>query len=235
MRALGTTIGLSVVASAVLALGVAPSSAQQEVTAEVVAARIQAFYDQTSSVQASFHQTYFLKLYDRYERSSGRVVFKKPGKMRWDYAQPNGKVIVADGSRVLVYEPPETGEQNGQGFEQDMEQNQLPAAFSFLTGTGRLQDQFTFRLLDARRQGFPDGNVLELRPRAPTPHYERVVFYVRMIERGGSTAGIVQRVLIIDSSGNRNRFDFSELQFDRGVPESRFQYRFPAGTRMVQP
>jgi outer membrane lipoprotein carrier protein len=233
MRVLIMSVGLVGVASAVAVLASSRSVAQPQMDANQVAARVQAFYDQTRTVQAEFHQTYYHKLYDRYDRSRGNVVFKKPGKMRWTYARPNGKEIVSDGSRMRVYEPPDEGERSGQGFEQSIDQNQLPAAFSFLTGTGRLQDQFTFRLLDARRHAFPDGHVLELRPRQPTPHFTRVLFFVRMV--GDPPAGVVHRVLIVDEIGNRNRFDFSELRFNRDVPDGRFNYTFPRGTRIVEP
>ena len=48
-------------------------------------------------------------------------------------------------------------------------------------------------------------------------------------------AGIVQRVLIIDAAGNRNRFDFSQLKFNREVADKRFEYRPPKGTERVNP
>jgi outer membrane lipoprotein-sorting protein len=41
-------------------------------------------------------------------------------------------------------------------------------------------------------------------------------------------------VLIVDHAGNRNRFDFSNLRFDRDVPDSRFRFTPPAGTRRVR-
>jgi outer membrane lipoprotein carrier protein len=46
---------------------------------------------------------------------------------------------------------------------------------------------------------------------------------------------VVQRVLIIDAAGNRNRFDFSKLKFNRDVPDKRFSYRPPKGTDKVTP
>ena len=209
---------------------------EPSLSADEVMTRVQSFYDQTTTVQARFQQSYYLKLYDRRETSTGRVVFRKPGKMRWDYDSPNGKVIVSDGERLLVYEPPAEGESEGQGFESRVDQNELPAAFSFLTGSGRLQDQFQARLLDPESTGFRDGYALELRSREPSPHYDRLVFYVRMVAgEGGAEAGVVQRVLIIDQAGNRNRFDFSELRFNRTVPASTFGYRFPSGTRRIRP
>lgn len=232
-RRLAALSGLAAIAL-MLAIPGGGTSAQERLDARTVAALVQSFYDQTQSVQSEFHQTYYLKLYDRYERSRGQVAFKKPGKMRWDYARPNGKVIVSDGQRIQVFEPGE-GNDPAQIFEQDLDEHQLPQAFAFLTGTGRLDSDFTFRLLDARRQGFEGGHVLELRPRQPSPHYDRILFYVRIIGEGGRRAGVVQRVLIIDPSGNRNRFDFIDLRFNRPLPDTRFRFQPPAGTRRVRP
>jgi outer membrane lipoprotein carrier protein len=193
---------------------------------------VQSFYERTSTISARFNQTYFHKLYNRTDRSRGAVVFKKPGKMRWDYDRPNGKVIVSDGAELTVFEPGEAG-QSGQVYEQPLDDSQLPQAFSFLTGGGRLEQDFTFRLLDSARQGFVEGYVLELRPRAPSPHYERILFYVA--KRDGQPVGVVRRVLIVDATGNRNRFDFEELDFNSAIPDARFQFRVPAGTRSIHP
>ncbi len=203
--------------------------------AREVAALVQSFYDQTTSFRANFHQTQFTKLYNRYERARGEVVFKKPGKMRFDYDRPNGQVFVSDGERLTIYQPPDEGEQNGQLIEREISEDQLPLAFSFLTGTGRLDRDFQLRLLDPQREGFEDGYVLELRPREATPQYDRVVFFVRVVSRGGRNAGVIQRVLIVDSQGNRNRFDFRNMQFNRDVADDRFRFRAPEGSRRVRP
>jgi outer membrane lipoprotein carrier protein len=72
-------------------------------------------------------------------------------------------------------------------------------------------------------------------PRKPTANYEQLVFYVRTLTSDGKRAGIVQRVLIIDSAGNRNRFDFSKIKFNRDVSDKRFNYRPPKGTQTVSP
>jgi len=204
--------------------------AQSEPAASEVARAVQAFYDQTHDVTASFHQTYVNKLYKRTDRSSGRVVFKKPGMMRWDYAQPNGKVMASTGKSFVVYDPGDEGEP-GQVIEQTIAQSQLPQALAFLMGTGKLENDFTFRLLDGAAEGFTTGDVLELRPKTPTPHFDRLLFYV---ERAAAVRGLVRRMLIIDGSGNRNRFDFSKLKFNSNVDLSTFKYTPPPGTRRVQ-
>lgn len=215
--------------------GLANAQGEPRLDAGAVVRLVQAFYDQTTTLQADFEQTRYTRLYDRYDRARGTVVFKKPGMMRWDYDEPNGQVFVSDGKKLLIYQPPEDGEKNGQLIERGLDDDQLPSAFSFLTGSGNLEKDFEVRLLEHDDPRFRDGYVLQLLPRKPTPNYEQLVFYVRTISDGSKRAGIVQRVLIIDAAGNRNRFDFSDIQFNREVPDKRFRYRPPKGTQRVNP
>ena len=75
--------------------------------ADEILAGIQSFYGQTADLKSDFIQTYTYKVYNRTQISKGRVFFKKPGMMRWDYAEPTPKVFVADGETLWVYEPNE--------------------------------------------------------------------------------------------------------------------------------
>jgi outer membrane lipoprotein carrier protein len=204
----------------------------QQPSAETVASWVQTFYDQTRTMSARFTQRYHNRVYDRTDTSRGRVRFRKPGMMRFDYDQPNGKIIVTTGDRLLVYEPPSDGSGPGQYYEQAMSEAQLPDALSFLTGTGRLADDFTFRLLDARRLGFTQGQVLELRSRRPTPHYSRILLFV---DASPQRRGVVHRVLIEDQAHNTNTFDFQQQQLNRDVPEADFRWRPPRGAHRIQP
>ena len=219
----------SVLVIALLSAGYSPS-AKAKPNAKAVAMQVQNFYDQTRNVFAQFQQTYFHVLYKRYERSRGKVLFHRPGKMRWDYAKPNGKVIVSDGKILRVYEPGEKG-RAGQVFEQKMGDAQLPQAMSFLTGVGRLEDNFVFRLLPAKKWRF-EGQVLELVPKKANPHYKRILFFV---DSNPKRLGVVHRVLILDHSGNRNKFEFKNFRFNRPGSEKVFAWKPPKGTRRIKP
>jgi outer membrane lipoprotein carrier protein len=233
---MNSRLGVLSLGFAVLALGGSGAAQEAEpLDPSVVVGLVQSFYDQTKTLQADFEQTRYTRLYDRYDRAKGKVVFKKPGMMRWDYAQPNGQVFVSNGKTLLIYQPPEEGEKNGQLIERPVDEDQLPSAFAFLIGSGNLEKDFDVRLLEHDNQSFKDGYVLQLIPRRPTPTYEQLVFYVRTLLQDGKRAGVVQRVLIIDSAGNRNRFDFAKIKFNRDVPNKRFTYRPPKGTESVKP
>jgi outer membrane lipoprotein carrier protein len=207
-----------------------PTTAPDADASRIALSTVQAFYDQTRDVTADFFQTYVNKLYDRTDRSHGHVVFKKPGKMRWDYAKPNGKVIVASSGKLLVFEPGEEAGSKGQVLEQNFSQADLPQALAFLLGTGKLSEDFDARLLDAAKEGFASGQVLELHAKKPNPHFDRLLFYV---ETTAALRGLVRRLVILDASGNRNRFDFTAFKFNTGAPESTFEWRPPADARRV--
>ena len=233
-RKLWTMLAVACSGAAVLVASAAVerAEAQARPSAAEVASWVQTFYDQTQTMTARFVQRYRNRVYDRTDVSRGRVRFRKPGMMRFDYDDPNGKIVVSDGSNLTVFEPPDPGQQRGQYYQQPISDAQLPAALSFLTGTGRLDENFRFRLLDASRLGYADGQVLELRSRRPTPHYSRILLFV---DDDQSRRGVVHRIMIVDSSNNVNRFDFLEQRLNRDVSESVFRWRPPAGTRRIQP
>jgi len=197
-------------------------------TAQQVAERIQGFYDRTTDFQADFVQVSHNPLYGADERRAGHVMFRKPGRMRFNYApvpqQQQGDVIVSDGTTLLAYQAVDR-----QALRQNITQSQLPTAIAFLAGTGRITDSFTFRLLDANAFQYPNGYVLELRPTTPQPTYERLVFYV---DRASFQ---VTRTAIIDAHNNTNRFDFLRPQVNLDIPESTFRWTPPAGTSIVTP
>jgi len=208
---------------AVAAPPVAPPVAPDgPLTAQQIVQRIQEFYDRTTNFQADFTQVSRSRLIGE-EQRAGRVIFRRPGRMRWNYTS-NGDVIVSNGTTLLAYQA-----EDRQAIRQSLTQSQMPTALAFLTGTGRLADSFTFRLLDANQYQYPTGFVLEARPTTPQPTYERIVFYV------DRATFQVSRTALIDAQGNTNRIDFRNPQVNLEVPDSTFNWSPPAGTSIVTP
>lgn len=200
-----------------------PKPATPEATnAEI--AKVQAFYDTTTSFFSPFTQEFYVKSHNVRKESKGKVTFAKPGKMAWDYENPAGNRVVSDGAILKVYEAA-----NKQMFEQTVDKSQYPAALSFLTGTGKLTDSFTFLMYPGETMNFPGGNVLVGTPKQANQAYTKVLFYVDLATHH------IRRALIVDGQGNRNRFDFVEPKVNVQVDENTFKLIPPAGTQIIKP
>ena len=60
-------------------------------------------YNDLNSLRAQFTETYRGAGVTRSE--SGTLWLRRPGKMRWEYSIPRGKVAVTDGTRAFLYLP----------------------------------------------------------------------------------------------------------------------------------
>jgi len=200
-----------------------PAAAASPSAADV-AAKVQAFYNQTKTFQAHFKQEYYIKMHNKRETSEGEVAFQKPGRMSWNYDQPNGNRVVSNGQELKVYQPAMQ-----QMFVQPVDKSQYPAALSFLMGQGQLTSSFDLRLLDPATVKFAGGWVLEGTPKQATPAYQKVLLYV------DAATSQVRRVLILDAQGNRNRFDFSTPVVNQPVAKTDFEFTPPAGTHVIKP
>lgn len=199
-----------------------PPPTPAPLTADQVAQRVQAFYDRTTDFQADFTQVSRNRLYGRDTRRSGHMMFRRAGGMRFDYAAPSGDLVVYDGATLTTYLS-----DMHQATVSPVASSDLPAAMSFLTGSGRLQTQFTFTALDPARFHFPAGYVLEGTPRTPTASCHRVLFYV------DPTSFQVVRTAVINADGDENRFDLSSPRVNTGIPAPTFRWSPPPGTTVI--
>lgn len=219
MKSLLILLGLAQPAPVVPAAPVseAPAAAAPEVG--VVVEGIQAFYAGAQDFQASFTQTYTYQIYDRKQVSHGTVYFKKPRRMRWDYQKPTPKVFVADGQTLWVYEPEES-----QVFKRDLKSAQIPAALSFMSGEGKLSDEFDARLLDSK-----DADTLrvELVPKRHAGDYKSLILNV------DRATYAVKASTVVDPVGNTNHLVFGNVKTNQNLPDKGFQFSPPAGVKVL--
>jgi outer membrane lipoprotein carrier protein len=195
-----------------------PSLAFAAPTAPEMLTRIQKLYDNTSAIVAKFDQTLESGMGGRTRKASGQVWLKKPGRMRWDYATPEKKLMVADGSTLWVYE-----EEDGQAFKQPMTSSALPAQVSFLVGQGKLSDDF-----EATVEKVEGGQVtLKLVPKVASAGYRYLQFVV------DETTGQVNETVIYDQQGGTNKLKFTDVKLNQKVEESRFKFSPPAGVKVL--
>ena len=202
------------------AVAAKPAEARMELP--TVIARMQSRYDQAKDFQARFTQHYSRAVMGRVTVSSGQVTFKKPGRMRWDYLQPEPRMFLSTGQFLWLYEPTEK-----QAFKQDLKTSQLPAALAFLMGKGKITDEFEVTASTDTRYGRPEDYRLALRPKQPQSTYKSILFVVDGREF------TVRESVLVDQQNNVNHFVFSDLKINAKVADALFRWTPPAGVRVI--
>jgi outer membrane lipoprotein carrier protein len=203
-----------------LSLVGAPATAAPPPPVKEVVGKMQAFYARTVDLKGSFKQVYTDLLYDRKRTSYGYVYVRKPGMMRWNYAKPEKKSFIADGKELWVWEP-----EDKQAFRNPLDIHTLSTGLTFLLGTGDLLKEFEASL-STEKLGGPDAIVLKLVPKKPTAQYEYLLFALRADDFTVGESMVV-------SKHSRNHFAFTSLEFNTKLPKSRFVFKPPPDTRVI--
>lgn len=93
------TLGLGT--AAIMAVAALPAHTQTALSAEdrAALAQAQAYLQSLTSAQGSFVET------SGAQRREGRFYIQRPGRMRFEYTNPAGLLVVSDGSNVKRYDP----------------------------------------------------------------------------------------------------------------------------------
>jgi len=91
-------------------------------------------YNRTQTLQVTFTETYTHQ--GRKTTEKGELVLRKPGKMRWQYTSPAGKLFVADGKFIYLLEDNRAEKMS---FK---ETDDMRAPLAFLLGRLNFQDDF---------------------------------------------------------------------------------------------
>ncbi|WP_438032615.1 LolA family protein [Sorangium sp. So ce204] len=195
-------------------------------SADAVAAEVDAIFVGKNTYFARFKQEHTQKVSGAVKKQSGTLSVQKPDRISFRYDPPNQNRIVSDGVSLKVYVA-----EDRQMFVTPVQNSEYPGALSFLMGHG-LRPSFTFTFNDKAK--FDGGPVLVGKPRAPTPHYDFVMFYIDKALLAKKDPGVVRRVLIVDAQGNRNRFDFENASQPASIDPAEFQFTAPPGTDVKQ-
>jgi len=195
-----------------------PASTSIEVDA--VLDGVQAYYKSAKDLTADFQQTYTYVQMGRKQKKGGRVYFKTPHRMRWDYKTPVPQVFVSDGKTLWVYQP-----RDAQVFKQDLNASQLPVALTFMSGQGNLRSEFQGSL----KPSTGPHHIVELIPKVDEGNYKAVILTVRK-----SDFSVVAST-VVDPVGNLNELKFSKVRRNTGVPDRAFEFKVPKGVRVIGP
>ncbi|MFH1529298.1 MAG: outer membrane lipoprotein carrier protein LolA [Pseudomonadota bacterium] len=183
----------------------------------VLAAGIQSFYREKQDFAAEFSQEIERpNLPDRPLKKRGRVFFKKPGLMRWDYLEPDKVYYISDGEVLWNYIP-----ESALAYKLLVKDSELFYALRFLFGEGDLEKDF---LVSA---GAPEGELLRL---VLKPRNDEQTFKEVHLLADPATFEIMGTI-VIDPADNASRIRFTKLSYT-SLKTADFHFEAPKGVRV---
>ena len=168
-------------------------------------ADLQAFSHDLKGLQGQFSQQVLDSTGKLKEESSGTVALSAPRQFRWEYQRPYQQVIVADGSKVWVYDPDlQQVTVRPQGEE---EQN---SPLTALIDPSKLDVQYDVSEEAAPRDGL---EWLSLTPKVDT----EASFQIASL---GFNGNMLVRMEVTDTLGQHTRISFTNLKRNPGLPAS---------------
>ncbi len=227
-------LALLILAALVLAFRSAPVSAETKVApvapnvagdcpdAATIVRKLQERYDQTRAFKAQFRQEMKIASLGASDEAEGTVVFKKPGKMRWDFQTPHAQQIVSDGSTLWIHQPD----------DRQVLKAPFKGAFvsttpvSFLLGVGRITDEF--------------------RPQSDTRGCTATRLYVGLVAKSSEDVGAlafgvdratfdIVEAAVTDPLGNVTTLTFSDIERNVEIPDATFDFQIPPGVDVITP
>jgi outer membrane lipoprotein carrier protein len=185
-------------------------------TAQQLAQRVDKYYNGLHSLRTAFTESFHGMGIDREE--SGILLLRKPGKMRWSYSHPAGKVFVLDGKYAWFYSPGDAQVERVSASQLD----DLRSPLRFLLGHTQLQKELEGLTLSSG----PDGLLLSGVPKGMEKRVEKIVL-------GVSPDGVIHSMSITEMDGAQTSFTFKDSVADAPASDGEFLFHPPAGVPVV--
>jgi outer membrane lipoprotein carrier protein len=188
----------------------------ETLSAEALAARIDHHYNALHSLRVNFEQQY--EGLGQHRSESGVLLLEKPGRMRWSYSKPPGKIFLLDGRDAYFYSPGQSEVQRVPAKKLD----DLRSPLGLLLGHTQLEKELTGLRIEADGDQFVLSGV-------PKNLSARVASLRFRATEGGTIVGI----RLEESDGAVTTFNFSNEEPNVRPGKGDFTFVAPTGTTIV--
>jgi len=204
-------------AAALLASGLLSFGQGSSPSAHDLAQRVDRHYNQLHSLQAGFTESYEGLGIRRTE--SGTLFMLQPGRMKWQYSSPPGKLFLLDGKYAWFYTSGDPQVQRIPAKKLD----DLRSPLRFLLGHTQLEKELNNLKLTSGANG---RFTLTGQPKGQEKRVARLTLTV-------TADGAITGIEMEESDGALTRFTFTGEQSNAPVPAETFRFTPPAGVPVV--
>lgn len=177
---------------------------------------VKAFYAQTKSVRANFHQVVTDKQGRKVQEVDGEMQLLRPNKFRWDYRKPYEQQIISDGNQVWLYDT-----ELAQVTIRSLNQSIGSSPASLLAGGADIDK--AFKLINASRKGELDW--VSAIPKDKDSGFDKILM--------GFQDNKIQEMSLIDSFGHTTKIVFTQVEVNPVLEAKNFLFQVPKGVDVV--
>ncbi len=173
-------------------------------------------YNLAQTLELSFSESY--QLQGRVRSEKGELFLRKPGRMRWQYSEPAGKLFVSDGKFIYSYTPQDNRAEKMKFKETD----DMRAPLAFLLG--KLDFHRDFREFRAHAEN--GGIFITAIPKSNDLPYSEVSFLV-------SPDFSMRRLSVKNQDNSVLEFAFENEKQNPPLAPALFEFTPPRGVEFV--
>jgi outer membrane lipoprotein carrier protein len=216
--------GMSGIRSLALTLALAPAALAQSPTAASLAHKVDDHYNHLHTLTCRYTERYRGLGMDRSE--SGTLTLAKPGRMRWAYDAPAGKLFILDGKFATSYTP---GDAQATRVPES-QLNDLRTPLRFLLGHAEIAKELTGLTLTL--VGTPSQPLYTLSG-SPRVKLGDPASPVSQIALTVDPAGQIQSMRIQQTDGTRTDFTFTAIRENVPTTPADFTFTPPPGVTVI--
>jgi len=191
---------------------------------EEVVQNLQEAYEKTADLKADFVQETTIKSIKKTEKEAGRLFFKIPRNMSWEYTKPVGKKLVINSEKAWLYLKSEKIAYTQKS--DNVLQSQL--LINFFSGAGKLRDDFIIKYAEPDCRDNNGNYRLVLTPRQKTGLFSALRITV------DKNNFYIVHMSFDDAFGNATRLTFSNIILNTGLTEKIFRFHPPTGVQVFE-
>jgi outer membrane lipoprotein carrier protein len=211
-----TLLALALATSALPSLG-------QQTTAALLAKKVDDHYNHLQSLEAHYAERYQGMGLDRTE--TGTLTLRKPGRMRWAYDTPAGKVFLLNGKDAIAYTP---GDAQATRFP-EKQLDDLRSPLRFLLGHTELTKELDHLSLTPVSDNSQPGGPLYTLSGTPKGMTQRL----RTLSLTVDATGQIRSMRIEEIDGAQTTFTFTAIHENIPTTDAEFNFSAPRGVGIV--
>lgn len=176
---------------------------------------VESHYNSVKTLQVAFEEAYTGPGRGR-QTESGHLFLRKPGKMRWDYKTPAGKLFLSDGKEVYFFNP--TTNRAEKMKLRETEDMRAPLAFLL----GKLDFKKDFTGFEMKSQG-TEATITAL-PKSDKVPYKQVEFTVNPLK-----GYAIEKLIVTGQDNALLTFSFGKEVMNPALNDKLFRFQLPPG------